>query len=88
MGCRRHRHALYHPLAEVGLDEQAARGVPALGGHGEPLGDGAERALHGAHVAVEHRGFDAGVLQQHHEVAEQHGIVGGYEVTHGTVRGL
>src|SRR4029079_14230173 len=31
--------SLYHPLTEVGLDEQTARGVPAFGGEREWLRD-------------------------------------------------
>ena len=48
-----------------------------------PLLYGAERSLHGAHVAIEHRHADAGVLKQHLHVVQEDGIVGRYQIAHG-----
>jgi len=70
-------------LAEPGIDQQPAGGIPAVGGDGEARNDGTEGALDGTHIAVENERLDPGVLQQNPQKAEQNRIVSRYEVTHG-----
>jgi octaprenyl-diphosphate synthase len=72
-------------MGQTRIGEQAARGQIVILVDQNAPGKHAERAVHDAHVIVEHEMVDIGAVQQRAHSGHQHHIIGPHEFTQGPI---